>query len=57
VRVFGAILIALGLYALLGPPFALLLLGRAGLIGQIIIGIALIAGGVILFIKARGEPA
>jgi len=54
VRVLGAVLIGFGLYALLGPGFASLLFGSAGLIGQVSIGIVLIAGGVILFIKARG---
>ncbi len=53
-RVFAVILVVIGLYALLGPGFARLLFGSAGLIAQVIIGIALIAGGVILFIKARG---
>lgn len=52
-KILGAILVLVGLYALWGPGFAALLFGRAGLIGQVIVGIDLIAGGVAVFIKAR----
>lgn len=53
---FGLVLIGLGLYFIFfSAPFGLMLGlgGGTGFIIQLIIGIALIAGGMTLFIKVR----
>lgn len=53
-RVFlGMILMGLGLFVLFGSPFAAVFGGPGHFITQVIIGIALIAGGITLFIRAR----
>ena len=51
---FGLVLMGLGFYFIfLGGPFSLMLGGGTAFIVQLIIGIALIAGSITLFIKVR----
>jgi hypothetical protein len=51
---FGLILMGLGFYFIfLGGPVSLMFGGGTAFIVQLIIGIALIAGSITLFIKAR----
>ena len=50
---FGLILIGLGLLFLFGSPLAALFGGPIPFFIQIIIGVAMIAGGITLFIKVR----
>ena len=53
--VFGLVLMGLGFYFIFfGAPFGLMLGGGTAFIVQLIIGVALIAGSITLFIKARG---
>lgn len=50
---FGIILIMLGLLVIFSSPFAALFFGGAGFVVQLVLGIAMIAGGITLFIKVR----
>lgn len=50
---FGIILIMLGLLVIFSSPFASLFFGGAGFVVQLVLGIAVIAGGITLFIKVR----
>jgi hypothetical protein len=50
---FAMILVGLGLYVVFGSPFAAVFGGLGPFIIQVIIGIALIAGGITLLIKVR----
>jgi hypothetical protein len=49
---FGIILGILGLFVIIGSPFAGII-GAGAFIVQLVIGIAMIAGAFTLFIKAR----
>jgi hypothetical protein len=49
---FGLVLLGLGLFVLTASPFAVII-GAGAFIVQVIIGIALIAGGITLFVKVR----
>jgi len=51
---FGIILLLLGVLSATCSPFAAVFFGGVGFIVQLIIGIALIAGAITLFITARG---
>ena len=50
---FGILLMILGVITLSCSPFASLWLGGAGFWVQVLIGIAMIAGAITLWIKAR----
>ena len=49
---FAIVLMVLGFFTLIGSPFAGLM-GAGAFVLQVIIGIAMIAGAITLFIKAR----
>ncbi len=49
---FGLVLMALGFFVLVTSPFAGLI-GAGAFIVQVVIGIAMIAGAITLFVKVR----